>query len=205
MARKKKPFDEKMEDLNLVPIMNLVVCLIPMVLLGMSLVKVGVVNVNAPKFGMGQSAPADDDKKPLNLTVGVEEAGFRLKAGGADLNLLLGIEAEVPSDPSQPVAGGIFIPKIKDVDNADGRSYNYVDLYGKMVKIKDQFPDESVVNLTADSKMPFKHIIATMDTMRIRLEADAYDEWETFANAKYKFDGDKMQLLWPDVIFAVAQ
>ena len=53
--------------------------------------------------------------------------------------------------------------------------------------------------------MPFKHIIATMDTMRIRLEADAYDEWEDFANAKYKYEGDEMQLLWPDVIFAVAQ
>jgi biopolymer transport protein ExbD len=70
MARKKKAFEEKMEDLNLVPIMNLVVVLIPVVLFGMSLVKIGVVNVNAPKFGMGQAAPADDDKKPLNLTIG---------------------------------------------------------------------------------------------------------------------------------------
>ena len=50
---KKKGIDDKLEDLNLVPIMNLVVCLIPMVLLGTALVKIGVLNVNAPNFGHG--------------------------------------------------------------------------------------------------------------------------------------------------------
>ena len=141
MARKKKAFEEKMEDLNLVPIMNLVVVLIPVVLFGMSLVKIGVVNVNAPKFGMGQAAPSDDEKKPLNLTIGIEEAGFRLKAGGADINQVLGLTAEAPTDPAAvaAAAGGLLIPKNKD-------NYDYPDLYGKLVTIKDAFPDESIVN-----------------------------------------------------------
>ena len=92
MARKKKGVSTDVEDLNLVPIMNLVVCLIPIILYGTVLVKVGVVNVNAPKFGMGKATPSDDEEKPLNLTLGIEETGFRLKAGGADINQLLGVD-----------------------------------------------------------------------------------------------------------------
>jgi hypothetical protein len=45
MARKKKGVSTDVEDLNLVPIMNLVVCLIPIILYGTVMVKVGVVNV----------------------------------------------------------------------------------------------------------------------------------------------------------------
>jgi biopolymer transport protein ExbD len=200
MARKKKAFDEKMEDLNLVPIMNLVVVLIPVVLFGMSLVKIGVVNVNAPKFGMGQAAPADDDKKPLNLTIGIEEAGFRLKAGGADINQVLGLAAEAPATPEAmaAAAGGLLIPKNKD-------SYDYVDLYGKLVTIKEAFPEESIVNLSADSKIHFKYIIAVMDSIRYRLEQNSYPDAAAFADGMIKVDGNQMSLLWPDVVFAVAQ
>ena len=60
--RKKKGAEEKIDDLNLVPIMNLVVCLIPIVLFGMSLVKIGVINVTLPK--LGQSAPQMTRKAP---------------------------------------------------------------------------------------------------------------------------------------------
>ena len=61
--RKKKGVDEKMEDLNLVPIMNLVVCLIPIVLFGMSLQKLAsltsihlsLVWANQPQLKMTKS------------------------------------------------------------------------------------------------------------------------------------------------------
>jgi biopolymer transport protein ExbD len=200
MARKKKPFNADTEDLNLVPIMNLVVVLIPVVLFGMSLVKLAVVNVNAPKFGMGQAAPPDDDKKPLNLTIGIEEAGFRLKAGGADINQVLGFAVEAPTDPEAmaAAAGGLLIPKVKD-------NYDYVDLYTKLVKIKAAFPDESIVNLTADAKIPFKYIISVMDAIRFHLEQDTYADAKAFADGSIKVDGNEMALLWPDVVFAVAQ
>ena len=79
MARKKKTVSTEIEDLNLVPIMNLVVCLIPMVLVGMSLVKIGVINVNAPRFGMGQAEPSDDEDKPLGLTIAINTDAHSVK------------------------------------------------------------------------------------------------------------------------------
>lgn len=202
MARKKKKgIDTDIEDLNLVPIMNLVVCLIPMVLLGMSLVKVGVVNVNAPKFGQGAATPEESDKKPLNLTVAVGADGFRLQAT-ADLNAALGLAAPAANpdagsaDPS--AMPPIMIPK-------KGEEYDYVELYNKMVAIKGKFPDESIVNLTAEAKIPFKHLIFVMDSLRVQLAADSYGELDAFKNAELKYENNQPVLLWPDVVFAVAQ
>jgi len=205
MARKKKKVtvNTEIEDLNLVPIMNLVVCLIPMVLVGMSLVKIGVINVNAPRFGMGQAEPSDDEEKPLGLTIAIAEDGFRLTATGADINTELGeIPAAPPAgDPAaagMPPAPGVFIPKNGDV-------YNYTDLYNKLVKLKDNHPDESIVNLTADAKTHFKFVIMVMDSMRFRLEADTYQDPESFTAASPKMEQGKQELLWPDVVFAVAK
>lgn len=202
MARKKKKgIDTDIEDLNLVPIMNLVVCLIPMVLLGMSLVKVGVVNVNAPKFGQGAATPEESDKKPLNLTVAVGADGFRLQAT-ADLNAALGT---VPAAPSPDAAAAdptaappVLIPK-------KGEEYDYVELYNKMKVLKDKFPDESIVNLTAEAKIPFKHLIFVMDSLRVQLANDSYSDLDAFKNAELKYENNQPVLLWPDVVFAVAQ
>ncbi len=199
MARKKKGIDDRIEDLNLVPIMNLVVCLIPMVLYGTALIKVGVVNVNAPKFGMGAAAPEDTDEKPLNLTVAIAADGYRITASGADINSILGLApADPAADPAAAAAAGPTIPK-------KGDTYDYVELYNKLVKIKNEFSHESVVNLTAERDTPFKYLIGTMDVMRSRLEADTYDDLDAFKLAKPKYDENVPALLWPDVVFAVAQ
>jgi len=201
MARKKKGVSTDVEDLNLVPIMNLVVCLIPIILYGTVMVKVGVVNVNAPKFGMGKATPSDDEEKPLNLTLGIEETGFRLKAGGADINQLLGVDpaaAAPAADPAAMPAPGVLIPK-------KGDTYDYVELYNKLVVIKKAKPDESIINLTADSKIHFEHIIKSMDAIRYQLEQDSYSEMDAYKEGKIRKDGNKRELLWPDVVFAVAQ
>ncbi|MCB9537829.1 MAG: biopolymer transporter ExbD [Myxococcales bacterium] len=200
MARKKKNIDDKIEDLNLVPIMNLVVCLIPIVLLGTSLVKIGVINVNAPKFGMGQAAPDDSEEKPLNLTVAVGEDGFRITASGADINQVLGLApaAEPGADPAEPAAAGPLIAK-------QGENYDYVELYNKLVQIKEKFPEETIINLTADARIPFKVMINTMDSIRVRLDKDSYEDIEGFKAASVNYEGNTVKLLWPDVVFAVAQ
>lgn len=201
MARKKKPFNDKIEDLNLVPIMNLVVCLIPMVLFGMSLIKIGIVNVNAPKFGMGAAAPDESDEKPLNLTIAVAADGFRITASGADVNTIMGLPSLDPADPAAAAAAAAAGPTIPK----KGESYDYPELYNKLVAIKKQFPNESIVNLTAERDTHFKYLIGVMDVMRVHLEADAYDGIESFQAAGIKYEDNQAALLWPDVVFAVAQ
>ena len=150
-----------------------------------------------------EAGTSDDEKKPLNLTIAIAENGFRLTAGGADINQVLGIEAIVPTDPAAAAAAagqpaGVVIPKKKD-------RYDFVDLYLKLVKIKDAFPDETIINLTADAKIPVKYVVGVMDSMRFRLEGNSFDDMAAFAAASVKMEGNAQQLLWPDVVFAVAQ
>ncbi len=196
MARKKKKKMEfAQEELNLVPVMNMVMCLIPVILAGSAAVKLGMVNVNAPKFGNGAAPPDESDEKPLNLTVAVGEDGFRISASGADINQILQLPPVV--DPAAPQ--GPTVPM------AEGK-YDFVGLYNQLVKVKEQFPNETIVNLTADAKVPFKYVIGVMDVIRMRLEADTYDDPEVFMQAAARKDEKgAAELMWPDVVFAVAQ
>lgn len=184
MARGKRKLAEDTSDLNLVPIMNLVVCLIPMVLFGMSLIKVGVVNVTAPGFSPGLEVPGEP---PLDLTVAVADDGFRVAARGANVGELLG----------QPDAS-VTIPK-------QGTAYDYVGLYNALVTIKERHPGESVVKLSAERHTPYKYLVGAMDVMRVRLAEDRYDDVDRFRNAAVKYEDEQVALLWPDVVFAVVQ
>ena len=175
--RKKKGVDDNIEDLNLVPIMNLVVCLIPMVLVGTALVKLGVIPVNAPNFGTGKSQEQEEDNKPLNLTIGLGKDAIYLKAGGVTLSSIIS-----DGDPSED--GGIKIPVLKPKEMRDltiGNVtvskpyyfYNYPVLYQRLVQIKDRiqatYPKENTIKVSADKEIPVRHVIETMDLMRYHL------------------------------------
>ncbi len=134
--RRRRRKEKTSGDLNLVPIMNLVVCLIPMVLLGMSMTKVGIVEVDAPAFCCGNTSP----DPTLGLAVAVAEDGFRLKAAGADLAV-----THVPMR---------------------GTKYDHEALHAALVAVKRQHPHESTVTLTAEPTTALFDVIATMDTMR---------------------------------------
>lgn len=192
MAHKKAEFVEEGGELDLVPIMNCVMCLIPVVLAGSAQVTIGVINVNPPKFGAAAPSQAEEnDTKPLNLTLAIGNDGFRLTASGADITPDVG----VPSDPAAPL-----IPKKDD-------HYDYVELYNKLVKVKNSNPNESLLTITAESDIPFKYIASVMDVARSRLEADSYSSLEDLqaAGQKYDTDGVTVITLWPDVVFALAQ
>lgn len=73
-------------ELNLVPIMNLIVCLVPIVLLGMAAVKVSVIETNAPRFGVC-GAGCQGGAKPLDLRVHIGAAGITVSTGTADLDV----------------------------------------------------------------------------------------------------------------------
>ena len=214
---RKKGIDDNIEDLNLVPIMNLVVCLIPMVLLGTALVKVGVINVNAPNFGMGKSSEEkEDDKKPLNLTLLMGEKGLMIKAS-IPLSAII-----KPTDGVEVSESGITIRekepfKLVDVEVGKNETikkpfyhYNYPVLYSLLAQIKDgvkdQYPKDTVIKLGIDANIPVKHIIEAMDSIRFRLEKDTYSKEDEFMEAAIKYeevDGKRRPIpLWPDVMFA---
>jgi biopolymer transport protein ExbD len=222
MARKKSKFVEEVEDLNLVPIMNLVLCLIPLVLFKTQLVKIGMVNVSAPSIGPSQSKPTPDtDKKPLGLTVTLEKDGFALSAKGGNLFELLGMAQE--GDQTEVKIKKV-IQKYVDKQGQDTpkMDFDYLTLYKHLSALRDKYPNDpedkdtppEVLTLTAPPDMAFKHFIRVMDIVRFRFESsgvfkdikDISEAAEKFKYKKIKVDGgESYEPMWDQVTFGPAK
>ncbi|MFN3202017.1 MAG: ExbD/TolR family protein [Bradymonadia bacterium] len=172
---------EAESELNLVPIMNLVVCLIPMVLFGASFVQLGVVNVNASKFGPAIPSPNPPAEPPVTITLGIGAHGFS-------------IQGDRPLDDAGEQAP-IEIPRLET-----GLDLNA--LYSVMHQLRARFPEANPLVLTADADVPYADIIRVMDAVRLKLEADQYPTVAEFRAAQAATGPDA--LLWPDVVLSHA-
>jgi biopolymer transport protein ExbD len=223
MPSKRPP--EKDAELDLTPIMNMVVILIPLLLLSLVFVEVSVINVTAPKLSVGPSQAAPDPEvKPLNLTVTLSYNGLIVAAENATL----------PPEDGCPEGTATFClkdvgfnlkekfdlarKKIEAGDSASGEvlmaealaQYRWRALYNRLFEIKKRFPKETVVNIAAEPDMPFAAIIRTMDVARYKLEKDSYgndDEfWQAVPRRTKGEDGkDTFDDLFADPVFAVAK
>tara|TARA_Y100001934_G_scaffold281274_1_gene390437 strand:+ start:1117 stop:1950 length:834 start_codon:yes stop_codon:yes gene_type:complete len=98
--------EEEMEEPNLIPVMNLVMLLIPVLLMTTAFFEVAVINVAAPKVQSGPAPdePPKDDKPKLNLTVVIGDDGFKVCAYGGCLGP--GGAPPEPGAAAGPSAGG---------------------------------------------------------------------------------------------------
>ncbi len=142
--------EEHAGELNVVPYLDVVVNLVMFVLLSMTgLVAFGVVNVSAPRIGAdAAAAPAEQPK--LLLTVAIAKGGFYVAGAGG----VLGAEPGTP-DASRPPT----IPR------REGK-YDFAALAAQMQAIKDRFPSETAVILSADPDVVYDVLIQTMDACR---------------------------------------
>jgi len=129
---------EKTGELNLVPYLDIMVNLTLFMLVSMtSVIQFGILNVSAPTYGAAPPAAAQK-KAELLLTVAISTRGFIVAGAGGQ----------------QPI-----------IELQDGK-YDYPALTRKMVEVKDLFPEESKVILTADQSVSYEVVVATMDAVR---------------------------------------
>ena len=144
--------EEHTGELNIVPYLDVVVNLVMFMLLSMTgLITLGVLNVSAPKIGGETSASDKPERPPLLLTVAIGRQGFYVAGAGG----VLGKDAPAP-DANRPPT----IPL-----KPDGK-YDYASLGEQMKKIKQQFPNETAVILSADPDVVYDVLIQTMDACR---------------------------------------
>ncbi len=145
--------DEETGELNIVPYLDVVVNLVMFMLLSMTgLITLGVLNVSAPRIGGEAGAAAAQESGPkLLLTVAVGRQGFYI----AGANGVLGSDANA-ADLTRPPT----IPL-----RADGK-YDFPALSAQLVTIKEKFPNETQVILTADGTVVYDILIQTMDACR---------------------------------------
>jgi biopolymer transport protein ExbD len=142
--------DEHTGELNIVPYLDVVVNLVMFMLLSMTgLITLGVLNVSAPKIG-GEPGAERPEKPPLLLTVAIGRQGFYVAGAGG----VLGQDAATPDAGRPPT-----------IPLRDGK-YDYASLTEQMKKIKEQFPNETAVILSADPEVVYDVLIQTMDACR---------------------------------------
>lgn len=134
----------------LIPIMNLVCMLIPLLLYGAVFVKFVTIEVNAPKI-VPDTGPKEISEK-LNLTVMVTDQGFHFKVNPKYLQPWM--TAANPQGASGP-----DIPK-KD-DALDFKTLNQ-----KLLELKQATEDESSIIIGAEDDISYETLIKIMDYSR---------------------------------------
>lgn len=144
-GRAKKSSQEEGEvEANLLPVMNVMFLLIPALLLAMEVARFSAVPVQSPRFSTLTSEPSQDPtQEQLRLRVIVREDGFTARYGSSP-------ESERKID----------IPL-----GADGE-HDFKALEGRAAELKALFPDDVVVNLTAENGIEYGTLVRSMDALR---------------------------------------
>ena len=166
MARKKKR-NEGAEELNLIPIMNLVTILIPFLLMAAQFVSLAVIDSTLPAIGPPQPVP-EDEEKPLNLSILVTDRGYFIAGADAVLNPGAGdeeaeaapVEGEGEGEEKEPT-----VP-CKEEGCPTAESYDTAELKRFLNMIKDEYPNEENVILVPEARIPYEVLIITMDATR---------------------------------------
>jgi len=144
--KKRKKHIQSFSNVNLVPLLDFIVAVIPVLLLSVSFIEYVALDASLPAFvNPEESSDTVTNEEKLGLTVAITEQGFVVGGQGG----LLSID------------GGEKIIKRE----ANG-SYNYVSLSKKMMEIKKKFSKEWTVIIVPESDTRFEVLVATMDATR---------------------------------------
>ncbi len=162
--RRTRKIEEMTLDIR--PVMNLMVVLIPMLLAGSVWTKLAIKQLNLPpKTAGGTGAEMDKPmelEKRLGLNVIISKQGFYIGSASGFLQLdQQGKEEGVP--PTIPL-------------KEDG-SLDYQALQDKLKEIKEKvltsdFSDKNAIILTAEADIPYKFVIKTMDNLTFYFDND---------------------------------
>lgn len=150
-------------DLDIRPIMNLMVVLIPLLLAGAQFVKNTVIDVNLPASKGASSADTPEPKEEkekkvtMNLTVVISKQGFYITAKNVPAL------ANEQNDADQPTIPNLAVEEGED-------PYDYLALRAKLKELKDQIKDKPIADknriiITAAKDIPYAVYVHTQDAV----------------------------------------
>lgn len=162
-------------ELDIKPVMNLMVVLIPLLLAGVEMVKLSIIEIDLPPSkaagggGAGEENPEQEKEKKLGLKIAITDAGFSLATAGA---IMTGETGEGPTVPILP-----------------DQTYDFDKLKEKLVELKKLidkkgYKDKDSAIITAGANIQYQIIINVMDTI-----------------LKYEDEEGNIQPLFPQINF----
>lgn len=125
-------------DVNILPVMNIFLLLIPFLLLTAVFVRLAVIELSLPTLGKGEGPPQYDQEKLVLIILAIRENGFQLKSLGF---------------------------KFDPIDNTNGQ-YNYTLLVNQLKEIKLQHPQAEDIIISPEAHVKYDIIIKVMDRCR---------------------------------------
>ena len=158
------------DDLNLIPIMNLVSILIPFLLLASGAVKLASIDSTMPAIGAPSEAsepPDEEEEPPLTLSIVITEKGFSVKHNkepkleGEAAPAAEG-EEKGPTLPCKDESGN----ELSACDTPE--QYDYIGLTKHLVEVQKLYaqPDDQNVILAPESGVKYEVLIRSMDATR---------------------------------------
>ncbi|MDG1482138.1 MAG: biopolymer transporter ExbD [Myxococcota bacterium] len=133
-------------SLNLLPVMNLVTILIPLLLMGAQMMNLVVVDTTLPAICSSGCSDSDPTDEPFNLSVMVSADGLTLQ--GVDRGL---------EEPRIPCTDG----HCRSLE-----SYDFATLTQRLTLIKDAHPRKAHLILIPSERVSYEVIIGVMDAAR---------------------------------------
>lgn len=149
MPSKRKKKVTALRNVNLVPLLDFIVAVIPVLLLSVSFTEYVILDASLPAFADDSIVQENDpNNKKLGLTVAMTDEGFVLGGTGG----LLAVEGT-----------GTLIKK-------NNGKYDYQKLNDKLAEIKSNYPQEWSIIIVPQSDTRFEEIIMTMDSSREKMD-----------------------------------
>ncbi|PID38590.1 MAG: hypothetical protein CSB49_04815 [Proteobacteria bacterium] len=141
-----RPRTSEPEDLNLIPLMNLFVTMIPLLLMSAAFYHIGMISTSVPTQSDGESdAPAG--KTSVSVNVKITPKGYNLTTSSATLS-----DAELKSFDA-------FIPK-------KGKKYDTKSLSAALERIKRKYEASDTMMVIPDKSVAYADMVVTMDAAR---------------------------------------
>ncbi|KAA3611273.1 MAG: hypothetical protein D8M58_14990 [Calditrichaeota bacterium] len=148
--------DELDMDLDIRPVMNLMVVLIPLLLQGAEWVKLGAIEINAPPTksvgnNPGEQQDKKEEEKKIGLKLAITQAGISI----ANAQVIL------PSESGE----GPTVPVLPD------GSYDYETLKTKLIEVKKAiagkgYRDENRAVITAGNSVEYQNLVNVIDNIQ---------------------------------------
>lgn len=180
MARRRRKQPELDSDstfeLDLAPMLALMVTLIPVMLLSTAFVKVKVIETALPQV-VEKALKEDRNKKDRQISVDLSMS----KRRGFYLKVL--VDGRVRNK--------------KRLSRQNGQ-WNLEGLHKELVRVKRKFPKTFRLNLTPAENVPYDDIVKVMDAARRTNDNDP----EIYLQDEEKGKKVKVELMFPDVVFS---
>jgi hypothetical protein len=158
MAKKSVP---DAQDLDLTPIMNMVMVLIPMVMLNVVFTAITVIDVTMPQRSAGSAQ--QDGEPPKRIQLFITKQGFTIVQGIMTLS---------STDPNCKSGQTICLAENADSAGIETDKYDWLALYNRLMDIKgdDGYEDHEQIEIVADSTINFGVLVKAMDISRFQLK-----------------------------------